>query len=174
MSDIDVTALAHPLEFPDAFKTWITDYVATHVPKLPISQVFGFQLQRIRTATTDASETRATNSYGDLATVGPSLTNLADGWYILAFGADVAQSVTAGNPQMSPEINGVAATDADACSLFTFYPSPARSTAIRLLMVHLVNGGTNSIVMKYKSTSGTATFELRFLHAIKVQTLDNV
>ncbi len=169
--DITPGALGHPLEFPAEFKQWLTDYVATQTPKFPISQVFGYQLQRVRTATVDASETRATNSYGDLATVGPTLSNLANGWYILVFGADTASSATAGGTKMSPQINGVAAVDDNACSFIPLYPTPARTSNLRMVMVHL-DAGTNEIIMKYKQASGTGTFQFRFLHALKVLSLD--
>lgn len=167
-------SLGHPLEFPPEFKQWLADYVALQTPPLPISQVFGFQLQRARTATVDTSETTTSTSYTNLATTGPTLSGLANGWYLLVFGADASGTTASAAPRMSPEINGVAASDADSCSLATLFNDTAALTSnLRVLMVHLnVAGGNNEVVMKYRVAAGTGRFQFRFLHAIKVLTLD--
>ena len=164
-------AMGHPLEFPQEFKQWLADYVALNVPKLPVGQVFGFDLQRVKTATVDTAQTRASTAYGDLGTVGPTLSNLADGWYMLVFGADTQTTgSTADQGYVSPSINGAAAVDADAAVSSNFYPSDC--SIVRVLMVHLTNGGTNEVKLKYRNKSGTHTFTMRFLHAFKVLTLD--
>lgn len=171
---IDAGALGHPLEFPPEFKQWLADYVARSVPKLPISQVFGFQLQRIRSATVDTAQTTTSTSYTDLSTAGPTLSELANGWYLLIFGGDGSASTASASPRMSPSINGATAVDADAVVLSAhFNDQTAISTNLRVLMVHLnTPGGNNEIIMKYRTAAGTARFAFRFLHAIKVLSLD--
>lgn len=173
-ADLTPDALGHPLEFPPEFKRWLADYVATQVPKLPISQVFGYQLQRVRTAVVDTQQTTTSTSYTDLATTGPTLSQLANGFYLLVFGGDCSNASSAGDGYMAPSINGVAAADADGV-LFsgTFNDSTAINSNLRVLLVQLdTPGGNNEIVMKYRVTSGTGYFNMRFLHAIKVISTD--
>jgi len=169
---IDPGALAHPLEFPPEFKQWLADYVALQVPKFPISQVFGFQLQRVRTATVDTEQSTASTSYTDLATAGPTLSNLANGFYIIIFGADMQTTGgSAANVLMSPAINGATPSDNDSSQAKTAFPN--ETSYMRIIMVHLdTPGGLNEIIMKYRTTTGTASYGFRFLHALKVLTLD--
>lgn len=172
--DLTSDSLSHPLEFPPAFKQWLVDYVANHVPKLPISQVFGYQLQRARTATVDAQQTTASTSYTNLGTTGPTLSQLANGVYLLVFGGDTSTSLGSTDGYMSPSVNGATAVDDDAV-LFSgrFSDSTAIGTSLRVLLVRLDKvGGNNEIVMKYRVTGGTGYFQLRFLHAIKVISTD--
>lgn len=173
-SDLTPGALGHPLEFPPEFKQWLTDYVATQMPKMPISQVFGYQLQRARTATVETQQTTTSTSYTDLATAGPTLSQLANGFYLLIFGCDASNSSSAGDGYMAPSVNGAAAADADGV-LFsgTFNDSTAINSNLRVLLVQLdTPGGNNEIVMKYRVSSGTGYFDMRFIHAIKVISTD--
>src|SRR5678816_4181755 len=140
MSEITPGALGHPLEFPPEFKQWLADYVALQKLKFPISQVFGFALQRVRTATEDAEQTTASTTYTDLSTVGPTLSNVANGFYLMVFGADCQAS--AGSAQhiyMGLSINSATPSDDDACDMFPLYGSTARSSFLRVLMVQLNN-----------------------------------
>lgn len=74
---------------------------------------------------------------------------------------------------MSPSINGAAASDNDSVKFVPLYPSPARTSQLRVLLVHLnTPGGVNEIIMKYKVASGNADFQFRYLHAIKVISTD--
>ena len=66
-----------------------------------------------------------------------------------------------------------AAADDDSAANLPIYPSSARTGAFRALMVQLNSvGGVNEIIMKYRASAGTALFEMRYLHAIKVLSLD--
>ena len=173
MSDITPDALGHPLEFPPEFKQWLADYVALQTPKFPISQVFGYALQRARSATVDTSEASSSTAYGNLATVGPTLSNLASGFYLLVFGFDGNATSANAHMFMSPSINGAAAVDADSCEMQPLYPASALTSNVRVLMVQL-NGasGVNEVIMKYRMSGNSGNFSMRFLHAIKVFTLD--
>lgn len=158
-------SLGHPLEFPPEFKQWLTEYVAQNVPKLPISQVFGFQLQRVRTDTVDTSQARSSTAYGDLTTVGPTLSDLANGWYLLIFGGNIT-GVNQG--RISVSLNGVAAADDDGV-----LGGVTHASGMRILLTHLTANNRNEIVLKYRSTDGSSqSFAFRYIHAIKVLTLD--
>lgn len=174
MTEIGVDSLAHPLEFPPEFKQWLTDYVATQVPKLPISQVFGYQLQRVRTATSDAEVSTSSTSYADLG--GPTLSNVANGFYLFLLGADCGNTgaTSANTVFMSLAINGAAASDDDACVMDPLYQvSSPKTSGLRVVMKQLnAAGGNNTVATRYRTEAGTAYFQWRFLHAIKVLTLD--
>jgi hypothetical protein len=158
--------LGSPLFIPDEFKSWFADWFATNVPKLPISQVFGFKLDRLRSDDIALSETRNSSSYGDMATVGPSLTGLGRGFYLLIFGfSKPASDFNTTEVKASPSINGSTPVDADAARR-TLGGSALRSLVVELPLED------NSVVLKYAVASGTRNIEQRFLHAFKVVDLD--
>lgn len=165
-------ALAHPLDYPQAFKEWFPDWLAQNVPKLPISQVFGFKIDQARVADEiTASESTTSTSYADLATVGPSLTNLHDGFYIVMFGARISAYGGSGAEHlMSLSLNDAAASDDNAAGGFFNH-------IFRVALIELRNGkNTNSIVAKYKrvAPSTSVTFQNRVLAAIRVVDADAV
>ena len=80
--------LSKPIEFPDEFKRWMADYVATNIPMIPYSHIFGSHINLARSGTyIPTSETYAGSpTWGNLATVGPEITLLANGLYLVGFG----------------------------------------------------------------------------------------
>ena len=109
-------------------------------------------------------------SYTDLATVGPQLTGLPDGQYLLVFGFTAAASGGAA----APSINGASPTDSQAAS---YQPgggiviADAIST-MRLLPVTLKNDGNSIVTLKYRfDGSNTATFLYRWLAALRYANL---
>lgn len=165
--------LAHPIMFPEEFKSWLPDFLATNIPKLPISQVFGFKVDKIQVATEiTAAESTTSTSYVDLTTVGPELTQLANGYYIVLFGGRV--SAYGGAPTlgdlggvMSPSLSGSTPLDAD-CAAAVFNPM------FRMTLVRLTSNDNNSIRIKYKKsgTQTSITFERRYMAAMRVISTD--
>lgn len=158
--------LGKPIFFPEEFKGWLSDYIATNMPKLPISQVFGFKLENANVATPIAAQQSTTStSYTDLATVGPELTGLSDGFYIVLFGAFCDTAASSTTSFMSPSFNGATALDADSAS------GPGTGPQSRALMTELRNNHVNTIRMKYKRSTGTTgDWEKRWLVALRVTT----
>ena len=162
--------LSHPLEIPTDFKQWFADWFATNIPKLPISQVFGFKLDRLRYDEVPTQQSTSSTSYADLATVGPQLQNLAPGYYLCVFGGGLSVGATTDSVFMSLSLNGSTPADADGCQLVGF-STTNDETVGRALLVHLTKD-INNVVCKYRVSAGTHSFVERYLYAFKVQDLN--
>lgn len=114
--------------------------------------------------TSAAEQTSAPSaSYGDLNTVGPSVTVTCGTTVLISIYASL-QSVTAGaHPHMSYGITGnttVTATDATAIA----YQSSTAGQSTRIGMTFLRTGmtpGSNTFTAKYRSNTGTGSFSDR-------------
>lgn len=160
--------LKNPIAFPEAFKDYISDYYATNIPKLHVSQVFGFKLHSIHTADdVVGSEATASTAYSDLATVGPTLEGLANGFYVVMWGC--AAAVNSPNTAAM----GVAA-DGDTPSgqremIASSYGSVEAMG--RLALVDFSAGDhQHTLQAKYKSNPTGYSFSHRWLHALRVTT----
>jgi hypothetical protein len=167
--------LKNPILFPATFKDYISDYFATNIPKLPISQVFGFKLQSVKDALEVTANTGvASTSYTDLG--GPYLTLIPNGFYIALFGG--AYGSSGGTPWpsfsdpnilMSPSVDGAAASDNNAATL-NFGQNG------RVVLLDLTTGnGAHTVTMMYKKTAGALTpyVQHRWLYLLKAVTDDD-
>lgn len=166
--------LKNPIMFPEAFKDYISDYYAVNIPKLPVSQIYGFKLQSVKAADEiTALDVISATAYADASTAGPSLDHVPNGLYIALFGATYGNS--AGQPSfnatwpeiwMSPSLDGAAAVDDDAAIL------DAGSNGRVLLVDFTTGNGAHTVDMKYKRTSTAADVAVwnRWLYLIKVVT----
>lgn len=155
--------LSRPLFLPNDFKGWMVDFLVTNIPNIPIKHVYGYSITTGRVASrVDTEETTTSTAYTDLATVGPQLTGLSDGRYMLIFGCKTHTADTM-DYFMSPSINGSTPSDDNAAE-------GSRGTAIGRAIVLTVDNGTdnNTVVMKYRVASGTGDFSKRWLAAFKV------
>jgi len=160
--------LKSPIAFPPAFKDWMSDWYATNVPKLHVSQIFGFKLHSIYVADdVVAEEAISTTAYGNTTTVGPTLSNMANGFYVIMWGCYANVSSTA-NSYMSIQVDGVAATGVREMLL---NGTEAAFSVGRLAIVDMTSGDqTHEIVAKYKTNAapGGAVVGMRWLHALRV------
>lgn len=153
--------LASPLDFPDAFKRWVGDYFAQNVPLIPFGSILGARVNIAKSgdfiATTQGP---GTGSYGDLATVGPSITGLANGVYIVLWGA----TTTGGEHQgfMGISVNGDTPTDTSAAG------SSFDQDIVGGRIVTVAADHNNSIVCKYKG--GQQNWGRRWISVIRVAT----
>ena len=156
--------LSHPLDFPPDFKDWMADYFATNIPKIPLSQVFGFQLWRVHSASPiDTGQSTSSTSYTDLGTVGPTLSNLSKGYYIVMFGADVSFFSPGNTRTIGLSIDGAAPVAGNE--------APGNVGSIGLVcLVNLATDALHELKLKYKVSGGTFTFSKRWLHALRVTT----
>lgn len=147
--------LSRPILFPDEFKTWLTDYVGTNIPMLPFSQLFGARINVARSGdyipTSEAGS--SATSYVDLATIGPQLTNLADGSYLVMYGVS-------GRDRTSISVNGSTPSDDDS-----LYGQEAGPQSSRQKIVSLKNNNQNTIKLQYK---GTRNFSKRWLTVVRL------
>lgn len=158
-------SMSKALWLPNEFKEYMVQFLALNQPPLSISQVFGFAQFTAQVATTIAtSETTASTTYVDLATVGPSLSGLPDGQYLIFHGCECKESGGGSGAIMSYSVNGAAAADANlAENANTQFASVARPT-----IQTLKTGGSNSLVAKYRvGAAVTGTFASRFLIALR-------
>jgi hypothetical protein len=155
--------LQDPLGFPEEYKGWLPEWITQAGIDVPIGQVIGFSQFQVQAAPRiNTSESTASTTYTNLATVGPTFTGLADGQYLIMFGA--AALTTSGVALMAIELNGAAASD-DNSAAFTTTASGVSGAAA--FTTTLENGGNNSLLAKYRTTAGTGTFAYRWLVALK-------
>lgn len=160
--------LAHPEEFPPEFRNWILNYLGQNIPPLPVEHFQGYKVLLVREAApvvTAQSTTSAT--YVDLATVGPELTKLPDGRYIVFFGCNVDSDLAGDWGKISLSINGAAPSDAH--ELFVDPIPDAEIPGINVVETDPIsNNNNNSIKMQYKSAGAPGTqFSLRWMIAVR-------
>ena len=164
--------LSDPSEFPREFGAWIVDYLGLNAELQPF-QVEGLSLTAPRTDTIQTQESRGwDSSYGDLATVGPQLTELGSGTYLVIFSCEVQNQEAGVETHMSISINGATATDADGVALFT--SSVSLNAPITRFIVLNLTLPKNTVKCQYKRIGNGATvalFKSRTLIAIKVGNL---
>lgn len=159
-------ALKSPLfSVPKPFETWMIDKVASSGFDVPISQVIGFTLFAPQEASVlTASEATTSTNYADLTTVGPTISGLPDGVYLVQHGCRAKASVAGNTAVQSVSANGAAASDSDAVMAdvdqFVTVSAP--------VVVTLAAGGNNSITCKYRVSAGTGTFHLRRLVVARI------
>lgn len=160
--------LSSPLEFPGAFKTWLLDYLAQNIPPIPVSQMLGFVQTRAYVADpVPTQESTASSSYVQLSTVGPKLTGLADGSYVVFHGCEfVSADGFSAKGWEALSLNGAAPVDAKANRCFL--GGTRRDTSFRGESVTLAAGGNNSIEALYRSSLGIPAFLRRWMLAIRI------
>lgn len=165
--------LTDPLTLPDEFRSWMPRHLEIDPPTLPVAQLTGFaQFTAVAATPIITSETVTSTVYADAATVGPILTSLADGNYILIYGASMSPSVAAATDIMlSPSLNGGTPSDNDACvtqqaTAIEFVPG-ARATIARLA------SGSNTVKIQYRQSNALAggVYAWRWLIALKYSNL---
>jgi len=153
--------LANPIEFPEAFKRWVGDYFAQNIPLIPYGNFLGSKVNIAKSGdyilTTQGP---ATSAYGNLATVGPSVSGLADGVYVVLWGA----TTTGGEHEgfMAVSVNGDTPTDLHAG------PSNFDNTITHGRLITLKNDNNSSIVCKYKGSQ--QSWGSRWIVVIRVAT----
>lgn len=140
-------------DFLGQLKTWFEQ----NPPTIPITQIVGFNQFTAKGDQITSEESTASNTFTDLTTVGPSVTGLADGSYIVFFGASL-QAVGGNIFQMGISINGAAVDANHICET---------TTTTNLSLSHgqlltLSGGGNNSIVAKYRMNTGSSAGHARY------------
>lgn len=147
--------LSHPLQFPDEFKRWLGDYVATNIPMIPFGHIFGSRQNTARSgAYVAANETASTGVYQDLTTVGPQITQIANGRYLVMYGCECRD-------RASISVNGATPSDDDS-----IWGEEAHPAAMRMKILSLTNNNQNTIKMQYKS--GGRSFSHRWLAIMRL------
>jgi hypothetical protein len=161
------TAAKYPQLMPQEFQALVIDMLQVSNLTIPISQVFGFTQFIARSERVLTGETTTSTSYTDLATVGPTLTGVPPGKYIVLVSAYMFNSVGAFVQYMSPSFNSSTPVDDEGALLSV----PAADTTAATVMGFSVKTFTtenNEIKAKYKVNGGTGAFYYRSLLALKV------
>lgn len=165
MQRVLAAAAKSPNLIPSDFMAYMFDWIQTQRLNIPISQVFGFSQFTAQPAdNVDTSESTSSTAYADLATVGPKLDGLSGGRYVILFGAAHTSNPNAATQYMSIQINSTAAIDSDAGETQT---SGGNAGGTTRAVLKTLTDGANTITAKYKTTSGTATFQYRWMFALR-------
>jgi len=149
-------------DFLGQFRTWLEQ----NPPAIPVSQIVGFSQFTAQANSVATRESTISTTYVNLTTAGPSLSGLPDGQYLFLFGCDAFNSVAGNQLTMSIKVNSTAAADSDA----TLADAPAATYKVCLMRAvtkTLANGGNNTITCQYRVSSGTGSFENRWLIALR-------
>lgn len=148
------------------FPSWMVDTVARYGLPVPIGNIVGFsQFTAQIAATIPTDESTLSTSYTDLGTVGPTLTGLPDGSYLVAFGALVTG--VSGTAYMGVKVNAAEATDAAAMKT-----NVANVPGTRIVAVTLDAGGNNTLTARYRTTvAGSGSWSDRWMLALKYANL---
>lgn len=152
--------LADPIRFTQVFKTWVAEWPFLNGVDIPLSQIVGFSQNQALHDQVTTSETTTSTTYDDLATDGPELAGLGPGQYLILFGAFGNNS--AASHRMSLQVNATEASDADSI----LWGTASNSAAVRAITKTLT-ASTNTLTAKYKTTSDTATYQDRWLVALR-------
>ena len=158
-------SLSYPEDLPPKFKNWIQEYIAVNIPQIPISQIVGFSQFRVISAPfIFASEITSLTAYTNLGTIGPEISGLSDGQYVLWYGCAIDPSVAAEEGAVSVSINDAAASDNDGAVVEGVNRVNVSISVLKTLSA----GGNNKVTLKYKTLNGNSTaFARRWLIALK-------
>ena len=140
----------------------LVDYVAQSGVTIPVSQIIGFTTFTAQSAPLiTASDTTTSTTYVDLAHAGPTLSNISNGKYVIAFGCNASNSGQNAT-YASPSVNGATPSDNDACS-----NAQAASGSIARLTTATLSAGNNTVKIQYRTAAGTATYLNRWMVLLK-------
>jgi hypothetical protein len=150
---------------PDEFVSWMVDKNSMYGLGVPIGQVIGFTQFTPKVADFVANDDSSTStSYGDLAHVGPTLTELSAGSYMVFYWVDVFDNAAANRSFASLSINAAAPDDADALKSLNVGPTTLRFN----ITTKTLPEPNNTIQLKYRSGDGAVIhWSNRGLAAIK-------
>ena len=148
-------------DFLGQLRTWLEQ----NPPSIPVTQILGFTQFAVQLATSvETTETTVSDTYADLATVGPTLTGLSDGKYLVLFGCSAKGSIAGSGGLMGIATDTAVASDNEqAGNTYTDFVSVVRATTKTL------SNGNNTITAKYRrnNATGTASFAHRWLIALR-------
>lgn len=159
--------LSAPEEFPREFGSWISAYLAVNgeLDKRQINGVSNFSVYPADEVVDEDSV--SSTSFGDLSHVGPSLTGLKNGLYIVQFGGLARAGDADGSYAIETiSVNGTVTSD-------EIWAGANFSSVSKTAHVALTQGNNNSIVAKYRRFGGAAavTWRQRWMVAIRYGTL---
>lgn len=114
-----------------------------------------------------ASESTTSTSYTDLSTVGPSVTVTTGSKALVLWTASLIHNTVGARALMSFAMSGSSSIAADDNHSLTVKSQDTASSvdlrATGFRMINTLTAGSNTFTAKYRTTSGTATFDDRYL-----------
>lgn len=161
-------AMRNPNLIPSDFMSYLVDYIQTQRLIIPVGQVFGFQQTKPNSDAIQTQESTTSGSYTDLATVGPTISGLSAGTYVVIFGAYIVTNTTSTAGYMSVASDTQAA--ADSHSIHGVGGLTVAYSAATAFVITLSQTGGNTLTAKYKSSDGTTVcnFGNRWMVALRV------
>jgi len=168
-----MTAVAGDIWTSAQFNTYVRGNLLESLPgKATAAGRFGITTgantiaeRAITEATVATAQTRTLTSYGDLTTVGPSITATTGTKAIVWFQSRMGNSSANAETSVSVAVSG--ATTISASDDWRLLQSGCAANSInRGGMVHMFTGltaGSNTFTMKYRVSGGTGTFQDRSL-----------
>ena len=158
--------LRDPTEYPKELGSWIQRYLGVYPPQFVASEVAGLaQTNFSPLSSINNSEAYGATAWGNTATVGPTLSGLRSGRYVLLWEALLKTSNATYFASLAPSVNGA---------------DPDSTTAIRSRNVDVLSAmaftlaelplPNNTVTMKYRMENAAAsgTFNDRQLLAIRI------
>jgi hypothetical protein len=183
-------AFEHPLFVPEEFKGWLNDFGMRVATDLFTQDIQGLRGARWKSASpiVDPDACSITSGWGDCdTTVGPTLTGLSDGLWMVLWGFAALDAFTHSTVIF---INGDYADgrgvpgNHDFNELFTTRGGSCMGAGVwNITKDQISQGGTktldggfnnNTIEVKYFVSAAGARFEKRWMHAIRVDELVKV
>jgi len=151
---------------PETFMDYTVQYAAMNPLSIPVSQLTGFSQFTVLVGNyVNNQESTSSSTYTDLTTVGPTLSAVPDGHYIIAFGCEAFISTAGYGARMSIQVNSTAAGNADECVT----AATTLGSIMRITTKTLQNSNNSTLTCKYlaDATSHTGTFGKRWMIALK-------
>lgn len=123
-----------------------------------------------QSATVVTSQTTASTTYTDLATVGPAVTVATGTKALVTIGASFAHGSTNGIAYMAPAVSSattLAASD-NLAAVFQAYVGTAQGQFCNQFLITGLTGGSNIFTAKYRTPGGTATYALRWITVVAI------
>lgn len=141
-------------------RTWLEQ----NPPAVTIQSIIGFSQFTAQVAPViTTQESRTTNSFSDLATVGPTLSGLSNGNYLVLFGALVNNNAGGGGA-MSVSVNGGAPSFSDRA----FSDLAGANISVMRAVTVSLSAGNNTLTAQYEGNGAATSFwQLRWLIALR-------
>lgn len=177
MADPQITSqimevLSDPMNLPPSFWNYSVQRWLADAPVFPISQVFGFIQSQASVSAVAASVSRSSSTFATLSG-GPSLSNLADGHYLVLWGAAAAGNAGVSNAEMAVGVNGVTNVAGGDHTQIAFTSSGTSTSITSGDTFTLSNKNSNTLDGIYLSSdnSFSCSWQNRWLIALKTANL---
>lgn len=160
--------LSDPLAYPAIFKNWLLAYLRDNLRGLPLSSVSNAGGLVDYGGPIVTREQILATGYGNLATVGPSITGLPSGVFVVSHGCALFINAGGVRAYQSVSINGGTPSDDNAVVSEQATLGPSGSFSF----VASLQAESNDLLLQYRAANvAGAQFERRWLEAIRISTL---